>query len=227
MPARPQALARRDRHNRDDAHRCAGSARRQERRMADARHRSRVFLRPSGRRDNARLSYFSEPVSRSIKEPQLNHRLRALGACFWMAQACAAYAEDPAAPVSAQQIVRAGVTPSVAGPEATFTGRVRVDQLWPATSGITASGGYVTFEPGARSAWHTHPAGQRLVVISGCRAHTGVGQARSGTTSRRCRLVPAGREALARGVACSGHDPSCCDRDARWRERRMDGESQR
>ena len=97
----------------------------------------------------------------------MNHPLRALGACFWMAQACAAYAVEPAVPITAQQIFRAGATPSVAGPEATFTGRVRVDQLWPATSGITASGGYVTFEPGARSAWHTHPAGQRLVVISG------------------------------------------------------------
>lgn len=101
------------------------------------------------------------------KEFFLNHRLRTLGACLWIAQTYAAHAVEPAAPMSAQQIVRAGATPSVPGPEATFSGRVRVDQLWPATSGITASGGYVTFEPGARSAWHTHPAGQRLVVISG------------------------------------------------------------
>ena len=97
----------------------------------------------------------------------MNHRLRTLGACLWIAQACVAHAVEPAAPMSTQEIVRAGATPSVPGPEATFSGRVRVDQLWPATSGITASGGYVTFEPGARSAWHTHPAGQRLVVISG------------------------------------------------------------
>lgn len=82
-------------------------------------------------------------------------------------QACLAHAAEPAVPAAAQQIVRAGDTPAMTGPEATFTGRVRVDPLWPASSGITATGGYVTFEPGARSAWHTHPAGQRLVVVSG------------------------------------------------------------
>lgn len=53
------------------------------------------------------------------------------------------------------------------GPTEYFTGRVRIDPLWAADPGITASGGLVTFEPGARSAWHTHPAGQRLVVTSG------------------------------------------------------------
>lgn len=44
---------------------------------------------------------------------------------------------------------------------------MRVDPLFPANGEINASGAYVTFEPGARSAWHTHPAGQRLVVVSG------------------------------------------------------------
>lgn len=66
-----------------------------------------------------------------------------------------------------QQISRAGTQASVAGPADYFTGRVRVDPLFPASSEINASGAYVTFEPGARSAWHTHPAGQRLVVVSG------------------------------------------------------------
>lgn len=55
----------------------------------------------------------------------------------------------------------------MAGPEQNFTGRVRVDPLFAATAEVNASGAYVTFEPGARSAWHTHPAGQRLVVVSG------------------------------------------------------------
>jgi quercetin dioxygenase-like cupin family protein len=68
---------------------------------------------------------------------------------------------------SAQQITRAGSQPSAAGPAANFTGRVRVDMIWPADDGINASGALVTFEPGARSAWHTHPAGQRLVAVSG------------------------------------------------------------
>jgi quercetin dioxygenase-like cupin family protein len=67
----------------------------------------------------------------------------------------------------AQQITRAGTQPSVAGPSDYFTGQVRVDPVWPADENINASGALVTFEPGARSAWHTHPAGQRLVVVSG------------------------------------------------------------
>ncbi|WP_103308522.1 MULTISPECIES: carboxymuconolactone decarboxylase family protein [unclassified Pseudomonas] len=68
---------------------------------------------------------------------------------------------------TSQQISRAGSQASVAGPADYFTGRVRVDPLFPATDEVSASGAYVSFEPGARSAWHTHPAGQRLVVISG------------------------------------------------------------
>jgi quercetin dioxygenase-like cupin family protein len=69
--------------------------------------------------------------------------------------------------LEAQQISRAGSQPSAAGPEQFFTGRVRVDPVWPANDHINASGAVVTFEPGARSAWHTHPAGQRLLVVSG------------------------------------------------------------
>ena len=66
-----------------------------------------------------------------------------------------------------QEITRAGSAPSVAGPSETFTGRVRVDPVWAADEHLNASGALVTFEPGARSAWHTHPKGQRLVVVSG------------------------------------------------------------
>lgn len=64
-------------------------------------------------------------------------------------------------------IVRAGSQKSVAGPAENFTGRVRVDPLFTADQAIAASVAYVTFEPGARSAWHTHPAGQRLIVTAG------------------------------------------------------------
>jgi quercetin dioxygenase-like cupin family protein len=81
--------------------------------------------------------------------------------------AVAGAAETSGTSPSAQQITRAGSQPSVAGPAANFTGQVRVDMIWPADDGINASGALVTFEPGARSAWHTHPAGQRLVVVSG------------------------------------------------------------
>ncbi len=66
-----------------------------------------------------------------------------------------------------QSITRAGDQASVAGPADFFTGRVRVDPLWPADGQINVSGAWVTFEPGARSAWRTHPAGQRLVVLTG------------------------------------------------------------
>jgi quercetin dioxygenase-like cupin family protein len=71
------------------------------------------------------------------------------------------------APVATQEITRAGTQASTAGPEEYFTGRVRVDPVWAADAHIHTSGAWVTFEPGARSAWHTHPAGQRLVVLSG------------------------------------------------------------
>lgn len=81
----------------------------------------------------------------------------------------AAASEPPTAATTtgAQQITRAGEQASIAGPSEYFTGRVRVDPVWPADNNVNASGGLVTFEPGARSAWHTHPAGQRLVVTAG------------------------------------------------------------
>ena len=71
------------------------------------------------------------------------------------------------APTPAQEITRAGTQASTAGPAENFTGRARVDPLFPANTHHAASGAYVSFDPGARSAWHTHPAGQRLVVVSG------------------------------------------------------------
>jgi quercetin dioxygenase-like cupin family protein len=71
------------------------------------------------------------------------------------------------APATAQSVVRAGEQASAAGPAEFFTGRVRVDPVWTAGDDINASGALVTFEPGARSAWHTHPKGQRLMVMAG------------------------------------------------------------
>ncbi|RQR22829.1 cupin domain-containing protein [Burkholderia sp. Bp9143] len=73
----------------------------------------------------------------------------------------------PASDVAAQQIVHPGSQPSIVGPAAYFTGKVRIDPVWSANRDINASGGLVTFEPGARSAWHTHPKGQYFVVVSG------------------------------------------------------------
>lgn len=54
------------------------------------------------------------------------------------------------------------------GPEDWFNGAVRVDPLFQAASPARVAGASVTFEPGARTAWHTHPLGQTLIVTSGC-----------------------------------------------------------
>ena len=59
-------------------------------------------------------------------------------------------------------------TPSTEGPEEYFTGDVRFDRLFEPKDEARAHGLSVTFEPGARTAWHTHPLGQRLVITSGC-----------------------------------------------------------
>jgi len=67
-----------------------------------------------------------------------------------------------------QTIKRSGSQPSVKGPAEWFTGDVRIDPLFSATEPSRVSAALVTFEPGARSAWHTHPLGQHLVVTSGC-----------------------------------------------------------
>ncbi|HVP77835.1 MAG TPA: low temperature requirement protein A [Thermodesulfobacteriota bacterium] len=66
-----------------------------------------------------------------------------------------------------QTISRAGSQPSVKGSAEYFTGNVRIDPLFPANESAPFSGAYVTFEPGARSAWHTHPTGQHLLVTAG------------------------------------------------------------
>src|SRR2546423_6637083 len=68
---------------------------------------------------------------------------------------------------AAMQIKRAGTQPSSKGPSEWFTGAVRVDPLFETADPARARGASVTFEPGARSAWHTHPLGQTLIVTSG------------------------------------------------------------
>ncbi len=74
-----------------------------------------------------------------------------------------------AGPVFAEsmQVFPNGSRPTAKGPAETFTGTVMVSPLFAATESSRASGGHVTFEPGARSNWHTHPAGQTLIVTSG------------------------------------------------------------
>jgi quercetin dioxygenase-like cupin family protein len=65
------------------------------------------------------------------------------------------------------EIKRNGSRPSAKGPADYFTGQVRVDPLFEAPEPARVRGASVTFEPGARTAWHTHPLGQTLIVISG------------------------------------------------------------
>ena len=64
-------------------------------------------------------------------------------------------------------IDRNGSLPSVKGPAEYFTGNVRIDMQFQRTGESRVAGAFVTFEPGARSAWHTHPLGQTLIVTFG------------------------------------------------------------
>lgn len=65
-------------------------------------------------------------------------------------------------------IKRSGSQPSTKGLAEYFTGTVRIDPLFQAHDPARAAGNSVTFEPGARTAWHTHPLGQILIVTAGC-----------------------------------------------------------
>jgi quercetin dioxygenase-like cupin family protein len=68
---------------------------------------------------------------------------------------------------SDMDITKAGSTPSQPGPSDWFTGSVRIDSLFQAKDPSRVAGASVTFEPGARTAWHTHPFGQHLIITSG------------------------------------------------------------
>jgi quercetin dioxygenase-like cupin family protein len=81
------------------------------------------------------------------------------------------------------QISPHGSRPSARGAPQYFTGSVIVDPLYAANESTSSTGAVVTFEPGARSAWHTHPAGQYLIVTSG----TGWVQEEGGARAREAR----------------------------------------
>jgi len=65
-------------------------------------------------------------------------------------------------------IKRAGTQPSASGPADYFTGNVRIDPLFSPPAPARVAMALVTFEPGARTAWHTHPLGQTLIITAGC-----------------------------------------------------------
>jgi quercetin dioxygenase-like cupin family protein len=87
----------------------------------------------------------------------------------WFIGVAAALIIFGASPVAAESTVISanGSRPSVKGAAANFTGDVIVEPLYGATEHTSSSGGQVIFAPAARSAWHTHPAGQILIVTSG------------------------------------------------------------
>jgi quercetin dioxygenase-like cupin family protein len=70
-------------------------------------------------------------------------------------------------PSNNMKLQRAGSQPSAKGPADWFTGTVRIDPLFPVTAPARTAANNVTFEPGARTAWHTHPLGQTLIVTAG------------------------------------------------------------
>lgn len=88
-----------------------------------------------------------------------------LSLLFTLIMAGNAMAQDTA---SKQQIIKpAGTQASIQGPAQFFTGRSRIDPLFDQDENSNVSAAYVTFEPAARSHWHTHPKGQKLVVTQG------------------------------------------------------------
>lgn len=65
------------------------------------------------------------------------------------------------------EVFKCGGKPSATGPDSYFSGKVRIDAPFQATAPARVGGATVTFEPGARTAWHTHPLGQTLIVTAG------------------------------------------------------------
>lgn len=87
-----------------------------------------------------------------------------IASAFLVTTAAAVAAAPPAPNVT---VTRIGAQPSSAGPQQNFTGSVRVDSSFKAQAPGRVGGGIVTFEPGARTAWHMHPLGQTLIVTAG------------------------------------------------------------
>ena len=93
---------------------------------------------------------------------------------------------------------RIGSQPSGKGPADYFTGTVRIDPLFQAPDPARVASASVTFEPGARTAWHTHPLGQTLIVTAGC----GRAQREGGPIEESGRVTCSGfRRAKSTGTA--------------------------
>jgi hypothetical protein len=118
--------------------------------------------------------------------------------------------------------------PSGIGPAEYFTGTVRIDPLFEAPAPARVFGASVTFDPGARTAWHSHPLGQTLIVrYVWSRLGPALGRAEGENPTWGCRLVSARREALARSHCEHGHDPHRHRRTSQRQKRRLDGKGLR
>jgi quercetin dioxygenase-like cupin family protein len=95
------------------------------------------------------------------------HVIAAAGGLVVATAGALAQTVSPARSNGTMEIKRSGSQQSRKGPAEYFTGAVRVDPLFQAGDPARVSGGQVTFEPGARTAWHTHPLGQTLLITSG------------------------------------------------------------
>src|SRR5688572_23543125 len=95
-------------------------------------------------------------------------RRRGLKAVAGMAIAAIGFPSPASAEQQPMDIKRVGSQASAKGPADWFTGTVRIDPLFDRTDPARVNGASVTFEPGARTAWHTHPLGQTLIVTCGC-----------------------------------------------------------
>ena len=129
--------------------------------------------------------------------------------------------------VDEMEIKRIGSQPSVKGPSEWFTGTVRIDPLFQAPDPAFVQGASVTFEPSARTAWHTHPLGQTLIVTAGC----GWAQCEGGRIEeirpRGRGLVLARREALARSNTDHGDDAHRHSGSTQRQSCGLDGKGQR
>ena len=104
-------------------------------------------------------------------------------------------------------IKRAAPSPPARGRRTGSPARCGSIRCSPRPTPARVGGASVTFEPGARTAWHTHPLGQTLIVTAGCGRVAALGRPDRGDPARRRGLVPAGRKALARRHADHRHDP--------------------
>jgi len=124
-----------------------------------------------------------------------------------------------------QTIKRSGSQPSIKGLQEYFTSNVRIDPLFAAVEPSRVSGALVIFEPGARSAWHTHPLGQNLIVTSGCGWTQCWGGPKREIRAGDVISCPCGQKHWH--GATYKHEPCRRSRSTRLQSRRMDGEGHR